>query len=62
MEMGRAEGYQQSEQSIISRLIEKRFGPVPAWVQEKLGPMQPHDIERIALRLLDVHSLEELLS
>jgi hypothetical protein len=62
MEMGQAEGYQRGERSIIARQMEQRFGPIPTWAQEKLGAVPTDEIERLALRLLDAQSLEELLS
>jgi Domain of unknown function (DUF4351) len=46
---------------IVLRQIEKRFGPLPAWVQTRLDDMQIDEIESAALRLLDAGTLEELL-
>jgi hypothetical protein len=43
------------------RQIEKRFGAVPVWARQRLEAMSAPDIEEAALRLLDAHSLEELL-
>jgi predicted transposase YdaD len=57
LEKGRIEG----EQTIVGRLIEKRFGPVPRWAQLRLEAMSAPEIERIALGLLDAESLEKLL-
>jgi len=47
---------------IVVRMIEKRFGPLPAWVQTRLDGMQIEEIESAALRLLDAGTLEELLA
>ncbi len=46
---------------IVLRQIEKRFGPLPPWVQTRLDGMQIDEIESAALRLLDAGTLEELL-
>lgn len=46
---------------IVLRQIEKRFGPLPAWVQTRLDVMEIDEIESSALRLLDAGTLEELL-
>jgi hypothetical protein len=46
---------------IVVLQIEKRFGPLPAWVQTRLDGMQIDEIESAALRLLDAGTLEELL-
>jgi len=61
----RAEGLQEGrllgEQVIVRRQIGKRFGPIPAWAEERLGRMSASDLEDTATRLLDARSLEELL-
>ncbi len=54
---GRVEG----EQTVVTRLIEKRFGSIPAWARQRLQAMAAPEIEETAVRLLDVGSLEELL-
>jgi hypothetical protein len=58
----RAEGRQEGEHEIVLRLIEKRFGPLPAWAAIRLDDMDLAEIEKAALRLLDANSLEELLA
>jgi hypothetical protein len=57
MEIGRALG----ERQIVLRQAEKRFGPVPVWAKQRMAAMSTAEIEDIALRLMDVASLEELL-
>ena len=49
------------QRSVVVRLIEKRFGSVPAWARQRLEAMSGHEVEEIAVRLLDARSLEELL-
>lgn len=61
LQQGRQEGRQEGEQAIVMRQIEKRFGAVPVWARQRLEAMSAPDIEEAALRLLDAHSLEELL-
>jgi len=58
---GRVEGRVEGEQTIVIRLIEKRFGTVPAWSRQRIEAMPAAQIEQVALRLLDAESLEELL-
>jgi predicted transposase YdaD len=66
---GRAEGIQEGRQNaiqegelrILRRLLEKRFGPIPAWVEERLGGWSAEDLEALSIRLLEAESLEELL-
>jgi Domain of unknown function (DUF4351) len=58
----RAEARQEEGRQIVLRLIEKRFGSLPAWAQTRLEGLHIDEIESAALRLLDDGTLEELLS
>jgi hypothetical protein len=49
------------ERSIVSRQIQKRFGPLPAWAQQRVQSANEDELEQWALALLDARSLEELL-
>lgn len=60
-DLGRAEGRAEGEQTIVIRLLEKRFGTVPAWARQRIEAMPATRIEQVAIRLLDAESLEELL-
>jgi hypothetical protein len=53
--------YRRGEVSLLRRLIEKRFGALPAWVDERLQQRSIPELEDLGVRLFDVHSLEELL-
>jgi hypothetical protein len=57
---GLVEGYRR-EQAVIFRQIEKRFGPVPASLRDRLEALSPDETEQVALRLLDAKSPEDLL-
>jgi predicted transposase YdaD len=59
---GRREGRQEGELTILRRLIEKRFGPLPKWAAEKLAALPAPDLEDLSEQVLDAKSLEELLS
>ncbi|HVW86955.1 MAG TPA: DUF4351 domain-containing protein [Bryobacteraceae bacterium] len=50
------------EFGMIRKMIQKRFGPLPAWADARLKSKTPDEVEDIALRLLDASSLEELLA
>lgn len=56
MEKGRLDG----ERAIVSRLLEKRFGPLSASVVERLNLSSTAALEEIGTRLLDASSLEEV--
>nr|MDQ2901396.1 DUF4351 domain-containing protein [Acidobacteriota bacterium] len=59
---GLRQGVQQGELSLLHRIIEKRFGAVPAWAEERLSQLPPAELETLAVRLLDAKSLEDLLA
>ena len=45
----------------LGRMIARRFGPLPAPARKRIESLTPAKLDRIALRLLDATSLEELL-
>jgi len=57
----RRRGREDGERSIVLRQIAKRFGPLPAAARKRIEALPASKIERIALRLLDARSLDELL-
>jgi predicted transposase YdaD len=61
IEQGREQGREEGERKIVLRQIAKRFGPVPAAARKRIEALSAPKLERIALRLLDAHSLDELL-
>lgn len=42
--------------------LEKRFGPLPEWAEERLGKCTVEEMDRIAVRILEVESLEQLFA
>ncbi len=55
------EGRQQGELTLLHRLIEKRFGPLPDSAAKRLAHLSTVEIEDLSLRLLDARSLSDLL-
>lgn len=49
------------QRSVVVRLIEKRFGSVPAWARQRLEAISGHEVEEFAVSLFDGRSFEELL-
>ncbi len=62
MEQGMQQGVQQGELTLLRRMIEKRFGAVPGWAEERLSGWPPAELEALGVRLLDAKSLEDLLA
>jgi hypothetical protein len=51
-------GMKRGEQQIIRRLLQRRFGDPPAWVETKLQEGTPPQLEQWADQLLDADTLE----
>ena len=58
---GRQEGRKEGERKILRRQMEKRFGAIPEWADQRLSGMSEQEIEELGVRLLDAYSLAELL-
>jgi predicted transposase YdaD len=58
---GRKQGVQEGELTVLRRLIQKRFGRLPKWANEKLAALSTTRLENLSERVLDAKSLDELL-
>ncbi len=54
-------GVQEGELKILHRQIEKRFGKLPQWAEERLASRTAIELEELGVRTLDAESLEDLL-
>jgi len=54
------QGRKEGRKEILRRQLEKRFGLVPDWVEDRLGSLSASELGEVAVRLLDVERLEEL--
>jgi hypothetical protein len=54
-------GIEEGELRILRRLIEKRFGAIPNWAEERLAGRSAAEMEEWSVRILDVPSIEDLL-
>ena len=54
-------GLQEGELTVLRRLIEKRFGAIPSWAEERLADRSAADLEELSVRVLDAQSIEDLL-
>jgi hypothetical protein len=57
----RRQGKEEGERQIVLSLIAKRFGPLSAAARKRIDAIPASKLERIALRLLDARSLDQLL-
>jgi len=49
------------EVNIRRRQIEKRFGAIPGWADERLEARSAVELEDLSVRVLDAQSIEDLL-
>jgi predicted transposase YdaD len=61
IEQGMQQGMQQGESRLFRRLLERRFGPLPEWVEQRLQDASTEQLEQWAESLLDADSLEAVL-
>jgi Domain of unknown function (DUF4351) len=53
--------FKRGELTVLRRLIEKRFGAIPSWAEERLTGRSAADLEELSVRALDAQSIEDLL-
>ena len=58
---GLEEGELEGERKVLRRQIEKRFGPIPGWAEERLASRSAAELEDLSVRVLDAQSMEDLL-
>jgi hypothetical protein len=58
---GELKGRIKGELAVLRPLIEKRFGALPKWAEERLAGSTISELEKLSERLLDAQSVEDLL-
>jgi hypothetical protein len=58
---GLQEGELKGELKVIRRLMQKRFGALPTWAEERLTSRSTAELEELSERVLDAQSFEDLL-
>jgi hypothetical protein len=53
--------FKRGELAVLRRQIEKRFGAIPTWAEERLTGRSAADLEDLSVRVLDAESIEDLL-
>ena len=61
-EEGRQEGLQQGSIWLLKKLLNRRFGELPEWVETRLVDASREDLDRWAERLLEARRLEEVFT
>ena len=57
---GEAKGRQEESASMLSRLLQRRFGDVPTWAHDNIAKADLLTLEEWSLRILDAQSLEDV--
>ncbi len=58
---GLTKGLEQGEKGMLLILLKEKFGKLPSNELKKLGALNNRQVEKLAIKLLTSHSLEELL-
>lgn len=56
------QGRQEGRSEILKRLLEMRFGSLPAWVEPRLSALSVSELDDLLVRVFDVTRVEELFS
>ena len=62
IEKGLQQGLQQEASLLLSKLLTRRFGELPAWVEERLESGSREELEHWVERVLDAQRLEEVFT
>jgi predicted transposase YdaD len=57
---GLQEGRQEGKQEVLRRILEKRFGQIPEWVEKRLTGLPAADLDEVGVRILDASTFEDL--
>ena len=60
--MVRQASEQKCEAKILTRLLQRRFGNLPEWANEKIAKAELPSLEEWSLRIFDAQSLDDLFS
>jgi len=50
------------ELTLLRRLIEERFGPIPQWAEDRLATRSAAELEELGVRVLKAKTIEELFA
>jgi len=59
---GQTEGRRSEAANLLRRLLIRRFGPAPAWAEQRLADASTETLEQWADRLLEAESLEAVFA
>ena len=62
LQQGLQKGVLQGEALALQRMLTRRFGPLPGWVQQRLQHATPDELETWLDRVLDAQRLEDVFA
>ena len=62
VQQGVQQGSELGQSNLLSKLLVKRFGPLPAGLEQKIQSAHTPELERWALRLIDAASIDEVFA
>ena len=62
LQQGLQKGVLQGEALALQRMLTRRFGPLPGWVQQRLQHAAPDELETWLDRVLDAQRLEDVFA
>jgi predicted transposase/invertase (TIGR01784 family) len=62
MQRGLERGRQEGERSVLTRLLERRFGPLPQDLRERLERASLHELDRWTDQVLSAHTLADVFA
>jgi len=54
------QAFQQGEVALLLRLLERRFGPTPLWVKERISTASVETLEEWGIKVLDATNFEQI--
>ena len=60
--IGEKKGRQEGKAEMLTRQLQRRFGNLPAWANEKIAKAEPPALEEWSLRILDATTIESVLA
>jgi hypothetical protein len=61
LQEGEQRGFERGELTVLRRQIAKRFGAIPAWLEERLAQCSARDLEVLSERVLDAQNVDDLV-
>jgi hypothetical protein len=62
LQEGEQKGRREGEATLLLRLLERRFGPIPGWAKDRIATVDSVALQKWGLRVLDAGGLDDTLA